>query len=67
LPDWFVRVSAPDSLMLLPIKQAGALVGAVYAGQPQFAAQGAGEQEAMWLRTWKNLVMMIRSAQVRPS
>ena len=67
LPDWFLHVSKPDSMMLLPIKQAGSLVGAVYAGQPQFAAQGAGEQEAMWLRTWKNLVMMIRSAQVRPS
>jgi len=63
LPDWFVRVSAPDSLMLLPIKQAGALVGAVYAGQPQFAAQGAGEQEVMWLRTWKNQLMMLRSAK----
>ena len=67
LPAWFTRVSAPDSMMLLPIKQADALVGAVYVGQPQFAAQGAGEQEVMWLRVWKNQLMMIRNAQFRPN
>ena len=67
LPAWFVRVSAPESMLLLPIKQASLLVGAVYVGQPQFAAQGAGEQEVMWLRSWKNQLMMLRSAQVRPS
>ncbi|WP_149028965.1 HDOD domain-containing protein, partial [Serpentinimonas barnesii] len=62
LPAWFTRLSAPDSMMLLPIKQVGALVGAVYVGQPQFAAQGAGEQEVMWLRVWKNQLMLIRGA-----
>lgn len=67
LPTWFARLSAPKSMMLLPIKQTGVLVGAVYAGQPQFAAQGAGEQEAMWLRTWKNQLMTIRSAKFRPA
>jgi len=66
LPTWFTRVSAPDSMMLLPIKQAGSLVGAVYVGQPQFAAQGAGEQEVMWLRVWKNQLMLIRGAPFRP-
>jgi len=66
LPTWFTRLSAPESMMLLPIKQAGSLVGAVYVGQPQFAAQGAGEQEVMWLRVWKNQLMLIRGAQVRP-
>ena len=66
LPTWFTRVSAPNSMMLLPLKQRGSLVGAVYVGQPQFATQGAGEQEVMWLRGWKNQLMLIRGAPFRP-
>jgi hypothetical protein len=52
-------------MMVLPLKQADELVGAVYVGQPQFAAQGAGEQEAIWLRIWKSLLLMIHNAQPR--
>lgn len=65
LPAWFTSLSSPQSMMVLPLKQGDALVGAVYVGQPQFAAQGAGEQEAIWLRIWKNLLLMIHHAQPR--
>ncbi len=61
LPAWFRQATAPRSMLILPLRQQGHLVGMVYAEDPQLSPQGLSEEDTVLLRVLKNLMVMSMS------
>lgn len=58
LPAWFRNATAPRSMLILPLRQHGHLVGMVYAEDPQLPSRGLSEEDTVLLRVIKNLWVM---------